>query len=113
MSRFEDLLGGQKMYTEDEIREAFLDSFMVGVDLFMEKLDLEKDDVVTLEKWYSEKYVDKVIELCRSKLTDEEFNLYIQWQKTDLAKKSVRIQADVSEMIGGELQLIIGAILSK
>ena len=113
MPKFEDLLGGPKMYTEAEVRETFLDIFMVGIELMADKLDLEQDDVEAIERWYSEKYVEKVIERTREKLTEAEFNMFVEWQRSDLAKKAVGIQNDVMEMLTMKLQLFIGARMQK
>ena len=99
MPNFDDLLGGPKAYTEDDIRESFMDIFMTGIETLRERIDFDDEDVVAVEQWYADGKVDKIIAMTREKLTEQEFNHFVAWQRSDLAKKAVLIQEEVQKYL--------------
>lgn len=111
---FEDLLGpNQKTYTEDEIVQIMLNSFMLGMDEVKNQTDFDDKDIETMKNWYLDGRVQKVISMIKENLTESEFSQFLQLQQTELAAKMVIIHQKTQQYLLPRLVPLVEAISSN
>lgn len=106
---FQDIIGGSKIYTEQERIDILCDSFMIGMGPVKEVLDLTDDDVDSICDWYRD-IAPNVISQYRKELNENELDTFLHFTATPLAKKVLPIQVKIQEKIMPSLQIFLASL---
>jgi len=106
---FQDVIGGTKIYTNEERIDILVDSFMVGIESLRDMLDITDEDEEMLKDWYRD-ISPKVISKYREHLSENELDTFLQFTNTPLAKKVLPIQVEVQQEIAPKLNIFLASL---
>lgn len=100
---FQDIIGGTKIYTEQERLDIIEENFIDGIRLVLDKMGMDEEDLEYMRDWIHDQSPD-ILKMYRKSLTENELDTFMSFVKTPLAKKSLSIQVDVNSFLGPKLE---------
>lgn len=100
---FQDIIGGTKIYTEQERLDIIEENFINGIRLVLDKMGMDEEDLEYMRDWIHDQSPD-ILKMYRKSLTENELDTFMSFVKTPLAKKSLSIQVDVNSFLGPKLE---------
>ena len=112
MPDFNDLIGGSKIYTEDERKEILTDSFMSGIKIMVDELMLSKEDIQDFREWYEDQ-TEWILSEMKKVLSENELDIFLQWTSTPLAEKAQKLQLSLQQKIAPKIMNFLTALEEK
>lgn len=106
---FQDVIGGTKIYTNEERIDILVDSFMAGIESLRDMLDLTDEDEEMIKDWYRD-LSPKIISKYREYLNENELDTFLQFTNTPLAKKVLPIQVEIQQEIAPKLNIFLSSL---
>ena len=112
MPDFSDLIGGTKIYTEDERKEILTDAFLSGIGNLSEELGLDEEDIRDFRLWYLDQ-TQMILKTMREKLSEQELDYFLQWTSTPLSTKVQALQVVLQKKLSPRIMMFLQTLEEK